>query len=537
MEGLENMAFLSNAVSLVIYFYGYMNFSLTKSATTLTNFMGTSFLLALFGGFISDTYISRFKTAVVFGLIEVVGFSVLTAQAYFPQLRPTPCILALPDQRDQCQAADNIQTGILFLGLYLVAFGTSGVKAALPTLGADQFDERDPNHITKLSSFFNWFLFSFTIGAMFGVTFVVWIATNKGWDWSFGLCTVAVLLAVFFICMGNSVYRINVPQGSPLLRIFKVFVVAVKHRKLPVPETAAELYESPDDGEKLQRTDQFRFLDLAAVRSSSGKSETWNLCSVTQVEEAKILIRMCPIIISTIFMNTCLAQLQTFTIQQGTTMDPNLLGFKVPAASIPFIPLFFMFLMIPVYEHLFVPLARKFTKIPTGIRNLQRIGVGLVLSGISMGVAGLIETRRKAVAVEHNMVNSLEPLPYSLFWLGIQYAIFGAADMFTLVGLMEFFYAESSLGMKSLATAISWSSLAFGYFISTVVVQVVNAASGGWLSSNNLNKDKLDYFYWMLAVLSVANFGFYLVVASWYKYKNVQKDADRIMSTTEIEQA
>ena len=72
MEGLENMAFVANAVSLVTYFYGYMNFNITKSATTLTNFMGTAFLLTLFGGFISDTYLSRFKTCVLFGCIDVV---------------------------------------------------------------------------------------------------------------------------------------------------------------------------------------------------------------------------------------------------------------------------------------------------------------------------------------------------------------------------------------------------------------------------------------------------------------------------------
>jgi peptide/histidine transporter 3/4 len=72
MEGLENMAFVANAVSLVTYFLGNMNFSLTKSATTLTNFMGTAFLLPLVGGFISDTYLSRFKTCVLFGCMEVL---------------------------------------------------------------------------------------------------------------------------------------------------------------------------------------------------------------------------------------------------------------------------------------------------------------------------------------------------------------------------------------------------------------------------------------------------------------------------------
>lgn len=245
---------------------------------------------------------------------------------------------------------------------------------------------------------------------------------------------------------------------------------------------------------------------------------------MTQVEETKILVRMLPIILSTIFMNTCLAQLQTFTIQQSTTMDTNLGGFKVPGPSVPVIPLMFMFVLIPLYDRVFVPLARRITGIPTGIRHLQRIGIGLVLSAVSMAVAGFVETRRKSVAIQHNMVDSTEPLPISVFWLGFQYAIFGAADMFTLIGLLEFFYAESSAGMKSLGTAISWSSVAFGYFTSTVVVEVVNKVSGGWLASNNLNRDNLNYFYWLLSVLSVVNFGFYLVCASWYRYKTVENE-------------
>lgn len=543
-EGLENMAFISNAVSLVTYFYGYMNFSLTKSATTLTNFMGTSFLLALFGGFISDTYLSRFKTCVLFGCIELVGYALLAVQAHFHQLRPIPCKGIAPDQMNQCHAADSTQAAILFTGLYLIAFGTSGVKAALPSLGADQFDEKDPKEATQLSSYFNWLLFSLTIGAIIGVTFVVWIGTNQGWDWSFSVCTIAVLFAIVFVCMGKSLYRNNVPRGSPFVRIMQVLVAAIKKRSLPIPAMTDELHEVHDrelgvNDEILPRTDQFRFLDRAAVAPSPGSGSTagpWSLCTVSQVEETKIMLRMLPIVLSTVFMNTCLAQLQTFTIQQSTTMNPHILGFKVPGPSVPVIPLLFMFILVPMYERIFVPIARKFTGIPTGIRHLQRIAVGLVLSAISMAVAGVVETHRKSVAIHHNMVDSTEPLPMSMFWLGFQYAIFGAADMFTLVGLLEFFYAESSAGMKSLSTAVSWSSLAFGYFLSTVVVQVVNKVSGGWLTNNNLNRDKLNYFYWLLAGLSVLNFGFYLVCASWYRYKTVEtKEGANGLSLTTVD--
>ncbi|PNY09939.1 putative peptide/nitrate transporter [Trifolium pratense] len=522
MEGLENMAFVANAVSLVTYFLGNMNFSLTKSATTLTNFMGTAFLLPLVGGFISDTYLSRFKTCVLFACMELLGYGILTVQARFQQLRPIPC----KDNMNQCDAATGSHAAILYTGLYLVALGTSGVKAALPALGADQFDDKDPKEASKLSSFFNWFLFSLTSGAILGVTFINWISTNKGWDWSFTVSTLAVLFSIVSICMGKSLYRNNTPKGSPLIRIIQVFVAAFKNRKLQIPENENEMHEiqekeKEDNYESLKRTDQFRFLDRAAAIGRDSTT-SWNLCTVTQVEETKILIRMLPIILSTIFLNTCLAQLQTFSIQQSTTLDRNILGFKMPGPTLPVIPLLFMFFLIPLYDRIFVPFIRKFTGIPTGIRHLQRIGVGLVLSAISMLIAGFVETRRKSVATKHNMVDSNEPLPMNVLWLGLQYAIFGAADMFTLIGLLEFFYAESSAGMKSLSTAISWCSVSFGFFTSTVVVEIVNKVSGGWLASNNLNRDKLNYFYWLLSIISVVNFGFYLVCASWYRYKTVE---------------
>lgn len=132
---------------------------------------------------------------------------------------------------------------------------------------------------------------------------------------------------------------------------------------------------------------------------------------MTQVEEVKVLTRMLPILASTILMNTCLAQLQTFSVQQGRFMNRHLGSIEVPAPSIPVIPLVFMSFLIPLYEFLFVPFVRKYTKHPSGITQLQRVGVGLVLSAISMGIAGIVEVKRKNQFYK-------DPLhPISLFWL------------------------------------------------------------------------------------------------------------------------
>lgn len=42
------------------------------AANTLTNFMGSTFLLTLIGAYISDTYLSRLSTALFFGVLEVL---------------------------------------------------------------------------------------------------------------------------------------------------------------------------------------------------------------------------------------------------------------------------------------------------------------------------------------------------------------------------------------------------------------------------------------------------------------------------------
>lgn len=264
-----------------------------------------------------------------------------------------------------------------------------------------------------------------------------------------------------------------------------------------------------------------RLLDKAAVlpKGTNGAGK-WKVCTVTQVEEVKVLTRMMPILLSTILMNTCLAQLQTLSIQQGTLMDTRIGDFDVPSASIPVIPLVFMSLLIPVYEFAFVPILRKITGHPNGITHLQRVGVGLVLSAISMAIAGIVEVKRKHEIIHHNH-------KISLFWLSFHYAIFGIADMFTLVGLMEFFYTEAPVGMRSLSTSFSWLSLSIGYYLSSVFVELINLITSkltksktGWLEGRDMNKSHADLFYWFLAVLSVLNFAVYVWCAKWYKYKN-----------------
>lgn len=206
-------------------------------------------------------------------------------------------------------------------------------------------------------------------------------------------------------------------------------------------------------------------------------------------------------------------------------MDPYLGSFRVPTASIPVISFLSMIIFIPMYDRIIMHIVRKFTKHPAGITQLQRVGVGLLLSSLSMLFAALVEVKRKRRSLEnpHKRI--------SVFWLSFQYGIFGIAEVFTLVGSMEFFYKAAPLGMKSLSTSFTFMAHSFGYFLSSAFVAIINGVTRriapskqGWLHGHDLDKNNLNLFYWFMAILSGLNFINYLYWAAWYKYRNDQND-------------
>ncbi|KAJ4973411.1 hypothetical protein NE237_006585 [Protea cynaroides] len=533
VEVLENLAFLANASNLVQYLSMFMHLSPSISANMVTNFMGTAFLLALLGGFLSDAFFTTYHIYLISAVIEFLGLIILTVQARTPSLMLPTCDTA--DTKIPCQQVSGGKAAMLFGGLYLVALGVGGIKGSLPAHGAEQFDEATPLGRKQRSTFFNYFIFSLSCGALIAVTFVVWIEDNKGWEWGFGISTIAIFLSIPVFLAGSTTYHNKIPTGSPLTTIFKVLTAAMCNGRCFTknPSNAvANMMTSPQADESNEKSDEkvtvqipTQVLKLLNRAISNNPIHPALECTVEEVEAVKIVIRVLPIFGCTIMLNCCLAQLSTFSVQQAATMNTKLGSLKIPPASMPVFPVLFIMILAPIYNHIIIPFAGRITKTEMGISHLQRIGIGLVLSIVAMIVAALVEIKRKRVATQSGLIDSEEPLPLTLFWIALQYLFLGSADLFTLAGLLEFFFTEAPSSLRSLATALSWASLAMGYYLSSVLVSIVNGVTGSshhkpWLQGTNLNHYHLERFYWMLCVLSGLNFLNYLFWTNHYKYRS-----------------
>ncbi|XP_051128569.1 protein NRT1/ PTR FAMILY 4.5-like [Andrographis paniculata] len=537
--GFEAMVMIALASNLVQYFNRVMHFDSADSANHLTNILAVNYLLTVVMAVVADAYAGRFLTILISSSIVFLAVGVLGIQAHLPNLKPPPCNNY--DPSSHCTPVHGANAALLFGGLYMLSIGSAGAKATLPSHGADQFDEKDPKEAMQKSSYFNWLLVATSAGNIFAVTFIVWIQDNRGWDWGFGTCTIAMLFGIIVFLAGLPVYRIHVPHGSSVLtELLQVVVAAVRNVKLRIPEDSNELYEINDEKEgarqeeRLPHTNAFRCLDKAAIRTSSSRhspKDRWKQCTVTQVENLKILLNLLPIFLCSTLMTLCLAQLQTFTVEQAATMDLKIgKTFKIPPGSLPVIPFTALLIITPLYDKLFVPFAQRLTGIPTGITYLQRVGVGLLLASASMAVAALVETKRRHIAIDNGMIDAIpmkNPLPISVFWLAIQAFIFGIADLFTFVGLLEFFYTQVPSDIKAVSSCFLWCSSGVGYFLSSILVDVVNRATKGigkngvgWLSGNNLNRGRLDLFYGLLSILTLIDFFVYLILAKRYVYRH-----------------
>ncbi|KAL9420386.1 hypothetical protein AB3S75_038042 [Citrus x aurantiifolia] len=532
-EVCEKLAVVGFHANMISYLTTQLHMPLTKAANTLTNFGGTGSLTPLIGAFVADTYAGRFWTITVASIIYQIGMFSLTFSAILPQLRPPPC------QGDQvCKEADTGQLAILYVSLLLAALGSGGIRPCVVAFGADQFDETDPKQATKTWKYFNWYYFVMGAAVLVAVTVLVYIQDNVGWNWGLGIPTVAMFLSIIAFVFGYPLYRNLDPAGSPFVRLMQVCVAAFRKRKLDMVSDPNVLYQNEEldasiclDG-KLLHTKHMKFLDKAAIVTEEDDIKSpnlWRLNTVHRVEELKSVIRMGPIWASGILLITAYAQQGTFSLQQAKSMDRHLTkSFEIPAGSMSVFTIVSMLSTIALYDRIIIPVARKFTGLDRGITFLHRMGIGFVISVLATLVAGFVEMKRKQAALAHGLVDKPHIIiPISVLWLVPQYSLHGIAEAFMSVGHLEFLYDQAPESMRSTATALFWTANSIGNYVSTLLVTLVHRFSAGpngsnWLPDNNLNKGKLEYFYWLITLLQVVNVIYYFFCAKIYTFKPIQ---------------
>ncbi|KAG7586475.1 Proton-dependent oligopeptide transporter family [Arabidopsis thaliana x Arabidopsis arenosa] len=530
-ETLERLGSIGLLANFMVYLTKVFHLEQVDAANVINIWSGFTNLTPLVGAYISDTYVGRFKTIAFASFATLLGLITITLTASLPQLHPASCNSQNPLS---CGGPNKLQFGVLLLGLCFLSVGSGGIRPCSIPFGVDQFDQRTEEGAKGVASFFNWYYLTFTVVLIITQTVIVYIQDQVSWIIGFSIPTGLMALAVVMFFAGMKRYIYVKPEGSIFSGIAQVIVAARKKRKLKVPaeDNGTVNYYDPAIKSsvlsKLHRSNQFRFLDKAAViiegdlTPEGAPADKWRLCSVQEVEEVKCLIRIVPVWSAGIISLAAMTTQGTFTVSQALKMDRNLgPNFEIPAGSLSVISLLTIGIFLPFYDRVFVPFMRRITGHKSGITLLQRIGTGIVFAIFSMIVAGIVERMRRIRSINAGDPTGMTPM--SVFWLSPQLILMGLCEAFNIIGQIEFFNSQFPEHMRSIANSLFSLSFAGSSYLSSFLVTIVHKFSGGhdrpdWLNKN-LNAGKLDYFYYLIAVLGVVNLVYFWYCARGYRYK------------------
>jgi solute carrier family 15 (peptide/histidine transporter), member 3/4 len=232
---------------------------------------------------------------------------------------------------------------------------------------------------------------------------------------------------------------------------------------------------------------------------------------------AKVILGLLPIWAILLVFAVIFQQPMTFFTKQGVLMN-HTIGVGVGSGSLVIPPAMLqssitvsIILLVPMYDRMIVPLTHAVTGGSDGITVLQRIGVGMVLSVVAMVAAALVESRRLRA----------EPALLSIFWLLPQYVLLGVSDVFTVVGMQEFFYSQVPASMRTTGIGLYLSVFGVGGFLGASLITLLEMATArpgnarGWFSDDP-REARIDNFYWFLALLCFVSFVVFTHLCKYY---------------------
>ncbi|XVF76699.1 hypothetical protein PTKIN_Ptkin13bG0287500 [Pterospermum kingtungense] len=518
-ETFEKLASMSLIANMTYYLKTKYNMDGILVVNVMTIWSGCSNITSIAGALVSDTFLGRFLTLLFGSISSLMGMAIMTLTATVPELRPPTCI-----DKSNCIEPKSWQMGILLAALAFMAIGAGGIRPCNIAFGADQFDTTTKKGRSQLESFFNWWYFTFTFALVIALTGVVYIQSNISWIIGFAIPTGCLLISIIIFVIGHHTYIIVKPQGSVFVDMVKVIIAAI--RKSSLTSSGHSFYD-PDhlhasSGPKLSRTRRFSCLDKAAIIADQSELDDqgkprngWSLCSIQQVEKLKMLIGMMPVWIAGIGCFITMDQQGTIGILQAIQTNKTIgSSFQVPPGWMGLSSMIALSIWIFFYEQIWVTQTKRITGKGKRLSMTLRINIGIVVAILCSLVAAAVEKKRRGAALKQGSFES----PMSILMLLPQFALSGLIEAFAAVALMEFLTTQLPESMRTVAGAIFFVSLSIASYLNSILVNIVyrltrKSGKSPWLGGRDLNKDKLENFYYLVVGIGALNFLYFNLFA------------------------
>jgi len=377
----------------------------------------------------------------------------------------------------------------LYLGLFLVALGSGGIKPCVSAFCGDQFRADQASLLQKAYGLFYW---SINFGSFFSFLAIPWIKDAfrqedgtvplVAYRWAFGVPGVLMLLATLIFWLGRKYYtRIPPSSKTKTAGFFKVLFHAL----------ANQGKKSPGQSFWDAARDRFSAREVEAARSVG-----------------PILMVFAPI---TIFW-ALFDQTSSTWVMQGNQMQAVQLtkSFAIGAEQMQSMNPALVMLLVPLTLFLY-PRLEKWTGIR--VSPLRRMGVGMVLAALAYVVVALIQTQ---VDAGHKL---------NILWQTLPYFILTTAEVLISTTGLEFAFTQAAAEMKSTIMSFWLLTVAVGNLFVPLITKLKGAmiqTAGGAGESAAVSPST----FYLYAGLTIAVAAIFVLVAMAYKERKLELTAE-----------
>ncbi|BFZ04525.1 hypothetical protein BsWGS_07564 [Bradybaena similaris] len=463
-------------------------------------FFGISYIMSLFGGWISDSLLGRFKTILVSYGIYLCGYILLpfiavntdTLNADLPPICNRPTNETSPSSMfgEPC-------SGLILIILILVAIASGMLKANICPFASDQLIRA--NQQTQLS-FFNWFYWCINIGSFLGLGVIAYVEQLVQFLYGFIICCVCVSISAIIFLAGNPVYLRRPPDGSVLTNIFRIIREAFRNKReylrLQQSFKATNSSSYTDDDEAHLQERKIKFLDYAKRRYGG----MFHNSLVDDVRKLGMILAMFAVMMPYWLVYF---QMQTTFLFQGLNMrlffggspvnetaDNGTVNVNHPQIAVAWFSLcdaVFVIILLPLFDRIIYP---RMARAGYHFTFAKRMVLGMLFAAAAMVAAGIVEKFRwRALNPDHNETcyhtyirqqignTTYNASDMSVLWQIPQYALIGFSEVFASVACLQFAVMVAPKSMKAAVTGLYYFFCGIGSFLGFALIAILSKLS------------------------------------------------------------
>jgi len=437
-------------------------------------FLASNYFFPALGAFIADAFWGKYRTIIWLSLVYCAGSVVL--------------------------AVDHSRLG-LFAGLGLIALGAGGIKPCVSAHVGDQFSSSNQHLVSRA---FGWFYFSVNFGSFFSILLIPWLLEKYGAGWAFGVPAGLMLFATYVFWLGRYKFAHIPPTAGPFFRkLFSLPALVGFVRLLVILTIAFTLaYALWLVAKKLGLNDSFAVgLTFVAIAGGGISRVLHGMIPRPTLDpecaEGWTTIGRLALLFAFVAIFWSLwDQSGGEWVLQAEKMERHFLGMEWLAAQIQAVNAIMILAFIPLFQYVVYPAVQRVYP----LTPLRKIGIGLVVTGLSFLVSAWIETQ---------IASGLAP---NIGWQMPAYALLSAGEVMVSITALEFAYTQSPVHMKSIIMSLYLLSISAGNAFTALVYVFIKNPDG----SLKLHGASYYNFY---AYLSIGCVALWVFVARRYQEK------------------